>query len=85
MLRIFAVLIVLLAVATVPAAAQVADADAAAWFHGATCPATWVTLTPPETRTGSARSLSGTAADRWTHVDPDARGCRTRVDGQRRA
>ena len=49
MLRIFAVLIVLLAVATVPAAAQVADADAAAWFHGATCPSTWVTLTPPET------------------------------------
>ena len=48
MLRIFAVLIVLLAVATVPATAQVAD-DAAAWFHGATCPATWVTLTPPVT------------------------------------
>ena len=29
---------------------QVVSDDATAWFHGATCPATWATLTPPETR-----------------------------------
>ena len=72
MLRIFAVLIVLLAVATVPATAQVAD-DAAAWFHGATCPATWVTLTPTETRPAQGdlylvRRPTGGAPMLWTRA-----------------
>ena len=49
MLRIFAVLIVLLAVVWT-AAAQVVYDDTAAWFNGATCPANWTALTPTETR-----------------------------------
>ena len=49
MLRIFAVLIVLLAVVG-PSGAQVVSDAPAAWFNGATCPANWATFTPTETR-----------------------------------
>ena len=72
MLRIYAAVIVLLAVA-VPAGAQIIYDAPAAWFTGATCPANWATLTPTETRPAQpdhyrVRRPTGGAPMTWTRA-----------------